>query len=159
VKLGVDGRIVERIFPPTDQDVTFAGDGATMSIDLPAGAHTITLENVGTDWVQIRNFTLTNFAPALGAYALRGPRFVAAWIFHRANITSRQENRTAPANGSLSVPGLKAGRYQAVWHDTLTGQALQSAIITKIGEGPLTLKTPLIARDAALHMAPVAARR
>lgn len=154
LKLSVDGKVTERDFPAVDRDISLSGEAASIAVDVPSGAHTITLENTGTDWVQVRNFTLTNYAPALGAQALRGPQFFAAWVFQRANLNARPENQRPATTGTLSVPGLKAGRYQAVWLDTLTGQPQQSIVITQKGTAPMTLKMPSIARDMALYVVP-----
>ena len=71
--LKVDGATTERDFPATANDQVPVGEQATLQIAVPAGQHTITLENTGSDWVVIRNFTLSNYAPALAAMGFRQP--------------------------------------------------------------------------------------
>lgn len=155
LKLSVDGKLLaERDFPVADKNYRAQGDAARIAVEIPAGAHVVALENTGGDWAVVERFTLTNSATALGSYALSSPDFLAAWIYHRANVLAAPGSESASAAGQLRLSGLKAGRYRATWWDTLAGKALQSSEIF-VGDQAPVLNTPAIARDVALFVVPL----
>ncbi|HLV81910.1 MAG TPA: hypothetical protein VKT32_16600, partial [Chthonomonadaceae bacterium] len=149
--LSVDGRASERDFPAAESDYTPKSGQETLSVDVPAGAHTITVENTGKDWVVIREFALSNYAPALAANARAGQDYLAAWIYNRDNIGKTGASSTA--SGTLRLPALKPGKYQATWWDTIVGKPLDTADLTVTGDKEgATLSTPPIGTDVALYV-------
>jgi hypothetical protein len=148
LRLAVDGRFTETDFPAAESD--YNPVQKTLSVNVPAGPHTITLENDGTDWVAIHRFTLTNYSPALAGYALVGSNYVAAWVYHRANVIT--DERLAPAvSGLLTISGLKPDSYRATWMDTRTGELITVNDIAVRDSGAV-LHTPAISRDAAVFI-------
>jgi hypothetical protein len=93
----------------------------TLTASVPAGKHTIRLENRGADWATIGRITLSPFGPALRAMGKIGPglrRFVAP--------PRRQRHAAAGQNsvtGTVTLPGLAPGNYRLVWWDTRAGPA------------------------------------
>jgi hypothetical protein len=155
LKVSVDGKASERAYPAKDSDYTPAGGQETVQVEVPAGAHTVTLENTGKDWVNLRQFTLTNYASALAAHARIGKDFAAAWIYHRANVDApaAQTKEQSSATGRLTLPGIQPGRYRATWWDTHAGKSLDATDLTVANakEGA-SLSTPPITRDVALYI-------
>ncbi|HEX8235875.1 MAG TPA: DUF5060 domain-containing protein [Abditibacteriaceae bacterium] len=154
VTVRVDGGpVLERDFPATGQQYRPQGDTGRIAVDVPAGAHTITLNNSGGDWADVQRITLTNYSPVLGAYGLSGSDFTAAWIYHRANVVAGAADQSPPVSGRVSLPGLSPGRYRVTWWDTQEGKPLQSTLVTLAGSGQaLSLDTPAVSRDVALYV-------
>ncbi|MCX6378308.1 MAG: DUF5060 domain-containing protein [Armatimonadetes bacterium] len=122
-----------------------------LTLDVPAGAQTITIENPGKDWVVIRQIVLVNYAPALADYARIGKEYAAAWLYHRGNLDSKGE--VASTTGRINLMGLKKGKYKATWWDVTGGKSIDNADLTVDKEKEaLWLSTPPIARDVALYV-------
>src|SRR5262249_46467863 len=154
LKVSVDGKAVERDYPQGDKDYTPKTDQASVQVDVPSGAHTITLENTGKDWVQLGQFTFSNYASALAAEARVGKEFAAAWIYNRAAVSAptSKTGELAPATGKFALPGLKPGKYQATWWDTYEGKSLDATEITVSNEkDSVEITIPAVARDVALY--------
>lgn len=151
VKLSAAGKRVERVFAPSDVDYTPLSDAATLTIDVPAGTHAVSLENSGLDWATMSRFTLSNYSSSLAAYALGNKQFLTAWVYQRANIYENFEIKSAAVSGTLTLRVLDAGKYRAVWWDTLEGKPLRVDEIT-VSSGAVTLQIPPVARDVALFV-------
>jgi hypothetical protein len=150
VILEVNGNKIERDFPATAQQTRLQGEAGRLAIDVPAGAHTITLQNSGGDWAAIGRITLTRYAPILGAYGVANPEFAAAWLFHRENVTAQPGRESGAASGQIALSGLKPGRYRATWWDTREGKALSTRPI--VVNGALQMQTLSVARDTAVFV-------
>ncbi len=123
----------------------------TLTLDVPAGAQTITIENTGKDWVVIRQIALANYASALADYARIGKEYAAAWLYHRGNLDSKGE--VASTTGRINLMGLKKGKYRATWWDIEGGKSIDNADLAVDKEKePLWLSTPPITRDVALYV-------
>ncbi len=155
VKVSVDGKSAERDYPAAASDYHPKAAEETVSIDVPAGAHTITVQNTGKDWFVVRQFALSNYAPALAAQARVGKDYAAAWVYNRATVDSplAQTKATTGISGRVLLTGLQAGKYRATWWDTYAGRSLDATdvSVTSAKEG-LTLATPPVVRDIALYV-------
>jgi hypothetical protein len=155
LKVSVDGKTVERDYPAKEKDYAPEGDEQAIRIDVPQGAHTVTIANTGKDWVRFRQFALSNYGPALAAIGRAGRDYAAAWVYHRSNIDAPadRESDLKPTNGTLTLPPLQPGRYRATWWDTRRGSPLDEADVrfTKTKD-TVTLPTPSITRDVALYV-------
>lgn len=126
----------------------------TYTVNVPAGQHTLRVDNLGTDWATIAGYTLTGIGSALDAYVLKSAdnTRLAAWI-----LNSNYNHVFVKANGSpdaisggvLAVNGMANGAYTAKWLDCHTGTLLQSNPVTVAG-GSLTLAVPDLVWDVAL---------
>jgi hypothetical protein len=155
VKVSVDGKAVEHDFPAASSDYNPKGADATVTVDVPTGAHTVTVQNTGKDWFVVRQFALSNYAPALAAQARVGKDYVAAWIYNRATVDAplAQTKETTGISGQVHLTGLQAGKYRATWWDTYAGKSLDATdvSVTNTKEG-LALATPPVVRDVALYV-------
>lgn len=155
LKVSVDGKATEREFPPAREDHAPDLDKTTLSVDVPAGAHTVTVENDGDDWLSLRRFTLSNYTPALAGLARASRDYAIAWIYNRdgleANDTSARS--VTPATGHVSLPGLQKGKYVATWWDTRTGKSIDSSdLAVTNSKEDISVSSPPITRDVALYI-------
>jgi hypothetical protein len=153
LKIALDGKAVERDFPSGAQDHAPARDEATLRADVPAGAHSVTVENTGHDWVTVREFVLSQYAPALAAKARIGKDYAAAWLYHRSQWDAAKDANLTAASGRILLAGLQPGKYRATWWDTREGRSIDASDLTvSKDKESATLATPPITRDAALYV-------
>jgi hypothetical protein len=145
--ISVDGAAAaSRDFPAGPGD---AATSETLEAKVPAGPHTIKVENTGADWAVIRRFTLAPYVSALAAQGRASADFAILWIYNRA----ASDGRSAPGvKGTVTVPGLAPGRYSAAWWDTEKGEVLSREPATVAADRVLRLKTPAVARDVAVYV-------
>ena len=114
-----------------------------LELPIAAGEHTIHLENTGADWIHIRDFTLTPYAPQLAVLGKGSNDFAVLYIYRR------DQSKSEPITGKISVPGLADGNYRATWWDTYKGMKIKEETLAVSGLQS-TLTTPPIAQDVAL---------
>jgi hypothetical protein len=119
----------------------------TLSISIPAGAHTIKLWDPGQDWVNLGNLTFDPYVPILGAYQLGNTNFAALWIWHRTNIYST--SASAMVGGTFPLAGLQPGDYLGTWWDTFAGVPSTNFNFSVIGTNAVTIAIPPVLRSAA----------
>ena len=157
LKLSVDNQLLsERDFPATAQNARLQGEAARLSLAVPAGDHVVTLENTGGDWAAVGRFTLSDYAPTLGARALATRDFFASWIYNRSNVMSASVGTMGASSGQFAVPGLAPGRFRATWWNTRDGKIIETKdFLVRAGSPAPMLSTPPIERDVALFIAPL----
>src|SRR5205823_8461953 len=144
--ISLDGTTANSIsFPSaaTDQNTNY-----TLSVNVPAGQHTINLWDPGLDWVNLGNITLNPYVSILGAYQIGNTNFAALWFWHRTNVYNPSASEAV--SGSLLLSGLQEGLYSGTWWDTSTGVALSSFDFSVTGTNAVTISTPPILRSVAL---------
>jgi hypothetical protein len=119
----------------------------TLSISVPAGAHTIKLWDQGQDWVNLGNLTFDPYVPILGAYQVGNTNFAALWIWHRTNIYSANANITV--SGTFPLAGLRPGNYLGTWWDTFAGVALSNFNFSVVSTNAITVAIPPVLRSVA----------
>ena len=129
---------------PEDTATMHQYDG-TYSINVPAGPHTIVVENTGTDWFYV-SYRLTDYitAPNLRVLALANPHSALLWAQNIENTwwNGKQGVSPAPVNLSeITLDGFEAGDYLVERWDTASGAvaASQSATCT---DGSIVITTP-----------------
>jgi hypothetical protein len=125
---------------PPQRDVLL---NVTLSIPIPAGPHTLRLENPGEDWVRLKSFVLNPYAPQVGVLAKANDHFAILWVYRR------ESSGPDPIIASLRVPGLTSGTYQITWWDTQTATVSKTETV-QVSSGPLQLTTPPVKKDIAL---------
>lgn len=137
----VDGAVAaERDFPAAASDTTL---NTVVEVSVPAGRHSIVVENSGADWLVVERFTLAPYGPTLRALAKAGTDGALLWIYRTTpqNVTSSGVAQNAHS-GTISVPGLAAGQYRVTWWDTGVGRAISSRTVAVAGAKLLTLDIP-----------------
>lgn len=133
---------------------TIPGANQTYTVNVPAGQHTLRVDNLGTDWATIAGYTFTGIGSALDAYVLKSAdnTRLAAWILNSNYNHVFVKANGAPdaiSGGVLTVKNVANGAYTAKWLDCQTGALLQSNPVTVSG-GNLTVTVPDLVWDVAL---------
>lgn len=125
-------------------------------VDVPAGPHTITLDNTGSDLVRFDWILLTNYRdprryPDLDIFGQTNDDLAVLWIHNRLNQWPFQAaGIEAPAVGPAMAEILVAGdaRYQVEWWDTRTGLATHTESIES-RSGVLSIPIAPVTHDLA----------
>ena len=131
-------------------------------VPIPAGKHTITLENTAGDWVSIGSYTLTEAKSS--RYAGLRPLALSdahtgetlAWLQDPDSNWYNDSQGITPhtwARIALTLPVPLAGAYRVDWWDTRAGKIVRTETVAAKG-GVLTVNTPAFTRDIALRAAP-----
>ena len=125
----------------------------TYLVNVSAGAHTIKVDNTGTDWISVAGYYFTGIGSAVDAYVLKSENRdkLAGWL-----LNNRYNHEYVKANGMppvasaalLLVPNVQNGAYLTKYYDCLTGALLSSEPVT-VTNGTLTLPLPDLLWDAA----------
>lgn len=152
----VDGAVVaEREFAGASEDVR---QNVLLSANVPAGKHAIRIENRGADWVVINRIALSPFGAALRAMGKVGKKSAVLWLRRAAPADGKTAEPPAVV-GTLTVPGLAAGKYRVVWWDTRAGRKhSEAAVSVAVAGQPLKLTTPAVAQDLAAYVVPATAK-
>lgn len=125
--------------------------------EVPAGSHTLTLENAAGDWVSLESLTLTGYRDGrtldLHLYGLTNGKEAILWAHNpQHNWKNVAEKRpVAEIKGAVTpLKGLPAGRYTVEWWDTWRGRILRRDSVTAGANGLplrfLAFRTDLAAR-------------
>ncbi|MCB0529022.1 MAG: DUF5060 domain-containing protein [Saprospiraceae bacterium] len=125
-------------------------------IDVPAGQHTIKVDNTGTDWISILQYTFEGLGSAMDAYVLKSPdnRKMAGWLLHNRYNHVYVNTNGIPASASgavLHVPDVENGMFTARLFDCLSGALLSSEAVA-VTDGTLSLPLPDVLWDVAFYI-------
>ncbi len=125
----------------------------TYSINVPAGQHTIKVDNTGTDWILISGYVFTNLGSAVDAYVLKSSdkKHLAGWVLNNRYNHDYLKNTGLPpaASGAvLTVPDVENGAFSFRFYSCLTGALISTEAATAVG-GSLVLDLPDLLWDAA----------
>lgn len=141
----VDGTTAaEKEFPAADADQHTGG--TTVSANVPAGKHTIRLENTGADWVTLDRITLAPYGSGWRALGKGTKDHAGLWLFRTA--------ADATGGGTVTVPGLAPGFYRVTWYDTMTGRSYREEKTAANAGRSLTLALPTDRAEAAVFIVP-----
>lgn len=103
-----------------------ATPNTTYTITVPSGAHTIRVDNTGTDWITIASYAFEGLGSAIDTYVLvsEEQNMASGWALHnRYNhsfvATNGVPNPVLPS--SVLVEGFVNGSYAVRYYDPLTG--------------------------------------
>lgn len=136
-------------------NAVFTNTNQTFSINVPAGQHTIKVDNVGTDWILISAYEFSGVAAApFDVYALKSAdnTKAAAWLLNRKynwkNVGS--SGIPSPISGvSATVEGMANGRYEVKFYDCATGNLVSTLPSINAINGKLTFNLPALNWDLA----------
>jgi Domain of unknown function (DUF5060)/Secretion system C-terminal sorting domain len=131
-----------------------AAINSTYTINVPAGAHTIKADNLGTDWISIANYTFTNIGSPINAYILKSADSSKAggWVHNKKYNWQYVKDIGIPAavtGATLMIPGMRIGTYNVQFSDCSTGAAI-STVTATASSNNLVITLPSIAWDAAV---------
>lgn len=146
----VDGAVAaEKEFAAAEKDTPA---NAVLEVKVPAGAHTVKLENAGADWLILKRITLTPYAPTLAAIGKGDKSYAVLWVYNRSGWDAPEPSGEG-VSGRLTLPGMQAGAYRVTWWDTLEGKVLSEETVPVSGSGPLQITTPAVRQDVAIFLA------
>lgn len=131
------------------------------SIAIPAGSHTIKVDNLGGDWAMVSRYMFLNAIGPLNTYVLKSADSTkaAGYVLNsRYNWQYFQDHGdTAPpavSGFNLSVPGLQNGTYTVNFYScapaaTHTVAQPSSTATASVTNGTLTFDLPTVAWDVA----------
>ncbi len=126
-----------------------------VSIDIPAGRHTIEVENTGTDWIRVKSYSFGGCLqvrnPNLLCAAIGTERIAICWFQNRDsswyNHHQRKDVPRVPAS-TVTLQGFPRGRYTVEWWETWKGRPTRTETLETNGP-TLELQLPPIATDLA----------
>lgn len=134
-------------------------------VDLDAGPHTITVENVDGDWLSVGTYTLGGYRRGvlarLNVFGRRIGTTSVLWIQNAAHNWKAVRNKVdiQPVDVSWTViRGLPDGRYAVEWWDTSKGVRSSCVYGRSVG-GQMKVTIPAIATDVAARIFPVGSDR
>lgn len=114
---------------------TTAAVNQLYTVTVPSGAHTIRVDNTGTDWVTLASYNFSGLGSAVDAYVLRSEDHtqLTGWV-----LNNNYNHQYVKANGepnsvsgaTIAVSGLSDGLYTLNWYDCINGGLLNSAPAT-----------------------------
>lgn len=125
----------------------------TYTIDVPAGTHSIQVDNTGKDWITISSYRFGGLGSLLDAYTLRSEDqdMAAGWVLNNQYNHQYVANEGTPPvvqGATLAIPGFKNGSYLLSWYDCFNGQILASESVSASND-TLMLVLPDILWDVA----------
>lgn len=138
-----------------------AAISAERRMPIPAGKHTITLDNVAGDWVKLESITFTNATSAqythITALGVQDAATATTllWVLdERSNWKNDKEGKTPIAHpgAQVTIPVPQPGRYRITWYDTRKGQEVAGDAIEVTGP-TIQVKAPPFTRDIAARLA------
>jgi hypothetical protein len=117
-----------------------------LSFPVPAGRHTLLIENGGPDWVGVSALDVGLDEPSLALIGRRNDHFITGWVWNRANLYVLEP--TATAHGTVLLRDVPAGSWKLTWWDTQKGVAGESRMVSHPG-GVLRIDTPAVLRHCA----------
>lgn len=131
-----------------------AATNSTYTINVPAGAHTIKVDNLGTDWISISNYTFTNIGSPINTYLLKSADSskLTGWVHNKRYNWQYVKDNGMPASVSgatLTIPGMRNGAYMVQFTDCSTGAVTTTASATASSNN-LVITLPSVAWDLAV---------
>ena len=159
LELSVDGKLAsQEAFPdPPDDDTTITKHNGPHAIAVPAGQHTLTVENKGTDWVRVRSyaFSTARTRPPVRVLTLRGRRTVLAWVWNESHAWYApvvHTPRLVLGGVAATLDGLAPGACRVRPFDPWTGKWGQATDATVGAAGTLRLSVGELKRDRAFRI-------
>ena len=139
----VDGKtIAQKAYPASGRDTTV---NEPLTVAIPAGSHTLTLENPGADWVTLRKITIGPVGSSVAALAKSDGTRAALWL-------RRTARGAHPGGGTVALSGLRVGSYKLTWWDTTAGTILREQNLSATASSQITVPIPAFTRDIAASL-------
>lgn len=126
-------------------------------IDVPAGDHTIRVDNDGRDWIKITMYQFENSgintSNKIKIMGVRQNTNVFLWFRNERyqwQLLKHEKIHQLPEITSiLKIPGLIIGAYQVEWWDTYQGKIFQEETVSVTNADEIKLNIPAFNKDIA----------
>jgi hypothetical protein len=160
LEIRLDGEVVlEREFAdPDDEDnTTLTQHAGIHEVAVPAGKHTIVVENKGRDWLVVRRyqFAAASPTPRVTVLSLRGKRTVLVWAWNESHAWHRAVFGTPLLrlrDVVVTLPGLEPGRYRVRPFGPWSGEWGKEGQVTIAADGQARLPAGDLERDVAFRL-------
>ncbi len=103
---------------------------ATYSINVPAGKHSIKVDNTGTDWITIASYSISELGKAVDAYVLSNPKkdYAAGWVLNKKYNHQDVVSFGVPSAVSgvvVTFTGMMDGTYLIRYFNPTTGSFMK----------------------------------
>lgn len=140
----------------TTLDLPAGTRGLTLNFPLSAGQHTVVLDNLGQDWLQLAYLEIEDYRAPLRALALADIEqgLALVWLHHRQYTwdTVQAGEAIDALDYDLRLPQMPPGMYLVEFWDPLTGQVIGEERLTASAEQPLTIDLLPIDDQLALRI-------
>jgi len=145
---------------PEHENIYQAKIDKDRAVPIPAGRHTVTLDNLGPDWVSIASITFTGAKSArfadLGALAMRDAQSgqTVMWLYDALSNWKSDKDGLSPRTLDdvvVELPAASISRYSIQWWDTRKGEVIRTDEVTA-EDGKLKLQPPAWSRDIAARV-------
>ncbi|BDI31620.1 hypothetical protein CCAX7_36710 [Capsulimonas corticalis] len=139
--LSLDGASPQELsFPAADREHNV---DQVLSVDVPSGAHTLSLFNTGDDWFVAKRIIATAYAPGVAVMAKGNAASSLFWAYDRDRAGK------TPRTATLHFSGLEPGRYQVRLWDVAEGKP-GSVVMARVSQsGALAVALPNFVGDIA----------
>lgn len=133
-----------------------AGTNETFTIQIPAGQHSVKVDNLGTDWITVSSYTFTGIGTKVDTYTVIGEDKDAAagWILNQEynHINVLANGQPSSIVGSeVVIEDFAEGEYFVKWYDCLTGALVASEPVTT-ENGELKMPVPEFIWDLSFRV-------
>jgi hypothetical protein len=141
----------------TDNKDTLTKYDGVYDAPIPAGRHTITVENTGTDWFNVSyRIPWLRGEPMLRVLGVQGTTEGLVWVQNRAHTwpaVAKGKHQAAPVNGAcLRLESMPPGTWRVETWDTVKGDVTCASTQTVGADGLLEFPLPPITWDAAFRL-------
>ncbi len=138
----VDGKLAAQMTLKPGSTLT------SLTIPISAGEHTVTLDNLGDDFLQLDSLEVAAYLAPLRAVTLadRKRGIFAGWFQHRDYTWENVAKNIGPKplNFRVQIPGMPPGAYQIELWDPFSGNVVGDEMQTINGNEPGTLTITLL---------------
>lgn len=142
--------------PRTRLDLATGTRDLILNFPISAGDHTIVLDNLGEDWLQLAYLEVTDYVAPLRALALADIDMGVAlvWIHNRQYTwqTVQAGEAITPLNFSVDLPQLPPGEYRVEFWDPMTGNVIGEEFVSATAEEPLRIDLLPVEKQLALRI-------
>lgn len=123
------------------------------TIDIPAGSHSIKVDNLGTDWIRIAEYTFTGIGGApINTYILKSEKKDKAtgWLHNRRYNWQDIKTAVPPSvsNANFTISDMQAGSYDIKFYSCANNALLSTSTLNTVGSS-LSILIPDLAWDVA----------
>jgi len=128
----------------------------SISIQIPAGDHVITVDNDGVDWFEVADYGVSGAFPALRSFAVQSADQIFGWAQNRDyNWKWVLDHVGAPPvviNGAIQITGVPDRSWTLDWYDCSTGAKVGSPETITSSGGVLAFPVPTLGWDLAYRI-------